>query len=219
MWRVHSQDELVRRGKAVRDQLIAAILSGKLNETQATWAIWAVGHIDKKNNNNEEQWNIEKFADNQWSLNGKANNNYKLNIRIQATRILGETEISAATPKLIKLLSDEEPRIRLAAIGSLDRIGWGNNSDTILEAIAYETDRVTFYSNWQVMRRHLSKEKRYALLKEEQIGLQRMAALSLMEEGDRDLQKRADEILGNAITFSGNPLKKPYSVGKQRAFS
>ena len=207
VWRVHSQDELVRRGKAVRDQLIAAILSGKLNETQATWAIWAVGHIDKKNNNNEEQWNIEKFADNQWSLNGKANNTYKLNIRIQATRILGETEISAATPKLIKLLSDEEPRIRLAAIGSLDRIGWGNNSDTILEAIAYETDRVTFYSNWQVMRRHLSKEKRYALLKEEQIGLQRMAALSLMEEGDRDLQKRADEILGNAITFSGNPLK------------
>ena len=148
MWRVHSQDELVRRGKAVRDQLISAILSGKLNETQATWAIWAVGHIDKKNNNDEEQWNIEKFADNQWSLNGKANNTYKLNIRIQATRILGETEISAATPKLIKLLSDEEPRIRLAAIGSLDRIGWGNNSDTILEAIAYETDRVTFYSNW-----------------------------------------------------------------------
>mgnify|MGYP001160957500 FL=1 len=207
VWRVHSQDELVRRGKAIRDELIAAILSGKLNETQATWAIWAVGHIDRKNNNNEEEWNIEKFADDQWSLKGKTINTYKLNIRVQATRILGETEISTATPKLIKLLSDEEPRIRLAAIGSLDRIGWGNNSDTILDAIAYETDRVTFYSNWQVMRRHLSKEKRYELLKEERIGLRRMAALSLMEEGDRDLQKRADEILGNGITIAGNPLK------------
>ena len=131
VWRVHSQDELVRRGKAIRDELIAAILSGKLNETQATWAIWAVGHIDRKNDNNEEEWNIEKFADDQWSLKGKTINTYKLNIRVQATRILGETEISTAAPKLIKLLSDEEPRIRLAAIGSLDRIGWGNNSDTI----------------------------------------------------------------------------------------
>ena len=91
VWRVHSQDELVRRGKAVRDQLIAAILSGKLNETQATWAIWAVGHIDKKNNNDEEQWNIEKFADNQWI---KENNTYKLNTYSSYTNF-GETEISA----------------------------------------------------------------------------------------------------------------------------
>ena len=106
----------------------------------------------------------------------------------------------------VKLLTDDEPRIRLAAMGSLDRIGWGNHVDAILDAIAYETDRVTFYTNWQVMRRQLPEAKRYDILKEERIGLRRMAALGLMEEGNRELQSKADEILGREIN-NNNPLR------------
>ena len=171
--------------KTTRAELVSSILSGGLNETQATWAIWALGHIDKNNDTSKEQWNITNFADTEWNSKEKNIDEYKLNIRIQATRILGENATSSAIPQLIKLLTDDEPRIRLAAMGSLDRIGWGNHVDAILDAIAYETDRVTFYTNWQVMRRQLPEAKRYDILKEERIGLRRMAALGLMEEESR----------------------------------
>ena len=39
VWRVNAQDELVRRGAAVRKPLIDAIDSGNLTEAQATWSV------------------------------------------------------------------------------------------------------------------------------------------------------------------------------------
>ncbi|MCP4813240.1 MAG: HEAT repeat domain-containing protein, partial [Planctomycetaceae bacterium] len=151
VWRVHAQDELIRRGDEVRNDLLAAIRSGQLSKTQATWAMWAIGHIAKARGQNHEQ--VAQFASGQWHSTKNASRfplaSYRLNVRIQATRILGENGVRAAAPLLIKLLADQEPRIRLAAMGSLDRIGWGNNSATILDVIAYETDRVAYYTSWQ----------------------------------------------------------------------
>lgn len=209
VWRVHAQDELVRRGDLVRKDLLAAIQSGDLNETQATWAIWAAGHIEKALGGDHAH--IVGFASNQWPASGTGNqaraDGYRLNARIQATRILGENLAANAIPTLIKLLANEEPRIRLAAMGSLDRIGWGKSSRAILDAVADETDRVTHYTNWQVMRRQLPENKRRELLKDDRPGIRRMAALGLMEEGDRELQRRADEFLGGNGSSPGNPLK------------
>jgi len=209
VFRVHAQDELIRRGDAVRRDLVVAIQSGTLTETQATWAIWAIGHIDKVGENDNMQ--IQKFA----SMEGLASKDtsdstfkgYKLNIRIQATRILGENEVSAAVPFLIRQLADNEPRIRKAAMGSLDRIGWGKHSEAILDAVALESDRVAYYTNWQVMRRQLPEAKRRQLLEDERIGIRRMAVLGLMEEGDRDLQRREGEFLGGGIAEGGDPSK------------
>ncbi|MBA71359.1 MAG: hypothetical protein CMO73_01660, partial [Verrucomicrobiales bacterium] len=209
VWRVHAQDELVRRGGALRNELLNRIWSGQLSETQATWAIWAIGHIDKARGKGYRD--IEKFASDQWQVTEKATrvppSEYRVNIRIQAARILGENGADASVPLLIKLLTDQEPRIRLAAMGSLDRIGWGNNSTAILDAIAYETDRVAYYTNWQVMRRQLPEKKRRALLNDGRPGLRRMAALGLMEEGDRELQRKADQLLGGAVADNSNFLK------------
>ncbi len=209
VWRVHAQDELIRRGDAVRNDLLETIRSGQLSETQATWAMWAIGHIDKARG--EDNGQIEQFASGQWQATKKGSRfplaSYRLNFRIQATRILGENGENSAAPLLIKLLGDSEPRIRMAAMGSLDCIGWGKHSVAILDAIAYETDRVAYYTNWQVMRRHLPEGKRRELLKDERPGIRRMAALGLMEEGDRDLQRRAGEFLDGAVTDNGNPLK------------
>ena len=212
VWRVHSQDELIRRGPGASNDLLRVIKSGMLTETQATWAMWAMGNIEKsKDRNHEHKSNIEQLASDQWEITKKATDNadrlYKLNIRIQATRIIGENKVTSAAPLLIKLLEDQEPRIRLAAMGSLDLIGWGNKSKAILDAVAYETERVTYYTNWQVMRRQMLKEKRYELLKDERFGIRRMAALGLMEEGDRELQQRADEFLGNALAEGGDLSK------------
>jgi len=209
VFRVHAQDELVRRGDAVRRDLVVAIQSGNLNKTQATWAIWAIGHIDKASGN--EYMQIQNFA----SMEGLALKNasdstfkgYKLNIRIQATRILGENEVSAAVPFLIRQLADKEPRIRTAAMGSLDRIGWGKHSEAILDAVALESDRVAYYTNWQVMRRQIPEAKRRKLIKDGRIGIRRMAVLGLMEEGDRDLQRREGEFLGGGVAEGGDPSK------------
>ena len=212
VWRVHAQDELIRRGHAVSRKLLMAIKSGILDETQATWAMWAIGHIEKNQSGNHDiESSIQKLASDRWQITKKSTNEadklHKLNIRIQATRILGETKITSAAPLLLKLLEDQEPRIRLAAMGSLDLIGWGDNIKAILNAVAYETERVTYYTNWQVMRRQIPKDKRYELLKDERFGIRRMAALSLMEDGDRELQKRADEFLGDALADAGSLSK------------
>jgi len=209
VFRVHAQDELVRRGDTVRRDLVVAIQSGTLTETQATWAIWAIGHIDKVRGN--EYIQIQNFA----SMEGLALKNasdstfkgYKLNIRIQATRILGENEVSAAVPFLIRQLADKEPRIRTAAMGSLDRIGWGKHSEAILDAVALDSDRVAYYTNWQVMRRQLPEAKRRQLVEDGRIGIRRMAVLGLMEEGDRDLQRREGEFLGGGVAEGGDPSK------------
>ncbi|HJM62793.1 MAG: c-type cytochrome [Roseibacillus sp.] len=197
VWRVHAQDELVQRGEKIWQKLVMAIQTGGLTETQATWAIWAIGHIDKTADLGHGQ--METFARGEGlTLKGTidaALERYKLNIRIQATRILGENGAASAAPLLVKLLEDSEPRVRAAAMQSLDRIGWGDHSEAILDAVAYERDRVTYYTSWQVMRRQLPEEQRRKLLADERFGIRRMAALGLMEEGDRDLQRRANEFL------------------------
>ena len=183
VWRVDSQDELVRRSEAVRDDLLKAIQSGGLTETQATWAIWAVGRIDKASAGDHADFgNIAKTGGD-------------LNLRIQATRILGENKVSTSAPLLIGLLADPEPRIRLAAMQSLDLIGWGEHAQEIIAAVANETDRVAVYTNWQVMRRQLPTEERRKLLQDERHGVRYMAAFGLMEEGDRNLQKMAGEYI------------------------
>ena len=66
--------------------------------------------------NHDNESNIQKLASDRWQITKKrtneADNLYRLNIRIQAARILGETKITSAAPLLIKLLEDQEPRIR-----------------------------------------------------------------------------------------------------------
>ncbi|MFT5129667.1 MAG: putative membrane-bound dehydrogenase-like protein, partial [Rhodothermales bacterium] len=185
VWRVNAQDETVRRGAAVRPQLLAAVRSGDLSESQATWSIWALGHIDKPGDH----------AD----LMTIARSHATLNLRLQATRILGENRVADASPLLIGLLDDPDPQVRHAAMQSLGTIGWSEQArPAILNAIADETERVCLYSAWQIMRRQLSAGTRRALLDDPRPGIRRMAAFSLMEEGDRELQKRANDFLEGA---------------------
>lgn len=199
VWRVNAQDELVRRGEAVRPGLIEGLRSCVLTETQETWAIWALGHIARAAGSDHAE------------LRAIATDDPDINLRIQATRILGENGVEEAGPLLVDLLQDAEPRIRTAAMQSLDRVGWGEHSKAIIDAIASETGRIEFYTDWQVMRRQLPEKQRRELLSDERAGIRSMAALGLMEEGDRDLQRRAGEFLegveegfGNSLTISAS---------------
>ncbi|MDE0594659.1 MAG: HEAT repeat domain-containing protein [Roseibacillus sp.] len=171
VWRVDAQDEIIRRGKRVREELLHALDLGKLTESQATWTVWALGRIDAK---------LGIPGDVIALALGERKNT--LNLRVQAARILGETEPKGAISVLIRLLTDREPRVRLAAIQALGRTGWGEQSPSILDALAGETDRLTLYTAWQVLRRQRPAEARKALLKDTRGGIRLMAALSLMEE-------------------------------------
>ncbi|MBT7923453.1 MAG: hypothetical protein HN627_04265, partial [Opitutae bacterium] len=186
VWRVNAQDEFVRRGSEFRNGLLKAIRSGNLSESQATWSIWAVGRIDKTSGT--DLADIKKFA----------RESSILNLRIQATRILGENQATDSRAILVSLLNDSEPRIRTAAMQSLEKVGWGDYRDSILDAVADEKERVTAYVNWQVMRRQLPQAKRGQLLEDPRNGIRLMAGLSLMEEGDRSLQGKVEQWLKNA---------------------
>ena len=186
VWRVNAQDEFVRRGSEFRNGLLKAIRSGNLSESQATWSIWAVGRIDKTSGT--DLADIKKFA----------RESSILNLRIQATRILGENKATDSRAILVSLLDDPEPRIRTAAMQSLEKVGWGDYRDSILDAVADEKERVTAYVNWQVMRRQLPQAKRGQLLEDPRNGIRLMAGLSLMEEGDRSLQGKVEQWLKNA---------------------
>jgi putative membrane-bound dehydrogenase-like protein len=191
VWRVNAQEEMIRRGSKVRRDLLKAIRSGSLSESQATWSIWALGRMDKANGNDHSD------------LRKLAREGADLNARIQATRILGDNKSAKDRPILVSLLEDSEPRIRTAAMQSLAKVGWGTYASSILDAVADEKDRVTTYVNWQVMRRQLPPDERRQLLDDERPGIRLMAGLSLMEEGDRSLQGKVEKWLENPDASGG----------------
>lgn len=199
VWRVHAQDELVRRGVGVRNKLLRAIVSSELNETGETWGLWALGHIDKRAGSDHAD--LKKLA------LGSYESFVSLNAQIQATRILGENQVKESAPVLVTLLDNPKPRLRHAAIQALGNMGWGEHREAILSALADETDRVTAYSAWQIMLRQLPENERRQLLEDPRAGIRRMAALGLMEEGDRGLQARADEFLQGAASGSTSALQ------------
>ncbi|MFT5130558.1 MAG: putative membrane-bound dehydrogenase-like protein, partial [Rhodothermales bacterium] len=171
VWRVNAQDEIVRRGQAVRGALLAAINGGRLNEGQLTWSIWALGRIDAQS----DQSAMLRYASGEFDGGS-------LNLRVQALRILGENNVRAAVPTLIGALGDAQPRIRHAAITALGATGFGEQAVAVLDAVADETDRLTRYTAWQVLRRHLSADARRELLQDHRSGVRYMALLSLAEE-------------------------------------
>jgi putative membrane-bound dehydrogenase-like protein len=169
VWRVDAQEEIIRRGRKVAKQLRSAIESGSLSEMQETWSIWALSRM--------EGVKLSKTVV-AYALGKK---DLSLNLRVQATRILGANKIKDIDA-LVELLSDKEARIRLAAIQSLAQTGFADQEGEIIRLLTQESDSATFYTGWQVLRRLKDVASRKAYLKSENTNLRYMAALSLMEE-------------------------------------
>jgi putative heme-binding domain-containing protein len=95
---------------------------------------------------------------------------------------------------------------------SLDRIGWGDHREAILAAVTDETDRLVRYTTWQVMRRQLPEKERRALLEDERFGMRYLAALGLMQDDDRNLQRRADDFLKDTGKPSAKKAEQPVAT-------
>jgi putative membrane-bound dehydrogenase-like protein len=177
-WRVSAQDELIGRGAKHRLDVIKALESGKLSEGQETWAAWALGRMPG--------WPSDaEYAFGKWSKPGAG---VSLNLRVQSVRIWGESEEIKAFKYVAARLDDKEPRVRFAAALALRNLKEFEREaeQPLLAALSAETDRVTFYAQWQTLRAMRKVEERREYLSDKRGGVRLGTLLSLLEEDALD---------------------------------
>lgn len=211
VWRVNAQDELVRRGPAVREALVKAIGSGKLNRGQQTWALWAIGRAAP------EDRSVDEFLARLAAWDASSAQRVPLNVRIQALRILAHRVRDHAPRDLpasvAATLQDPEPRVRLEAVQAIWQGGQTKSLPALLDRLPDETDRLVFYAGWHALRELAPLAQRKQLLTDKRPAVRLAALLSLLEghelaldqvlafaEGDPD-----SRIQHWAMTWAMNP--------------
>ena len=186
VWRVNAQNELVRRGATIRDELLAMLRAGKHSTMQQTWGIWVFGRSSLDDRVVDEY------------LSGlvsdlTAGQTGKLNLRLQALRILAqrlrEAEHTKPLPDPVTAaLRDPEARIRFEAVQAIWRSRDRTKLDALKELAAAEQDRLTFYAAWQALRGLATLPERKAMLDDQRPGVRFAALMGLM--GDFELTKQ-----------------------------
>jgi putative membrane-bound dehydrogenase-like protein len=176
--RIDAQDELVRRGPQVRDSLVAVLESRRLSRVQETWTAWSLGRIAI------DDITIDQFFGQLLADGSDAP--AALNLRIQAVRILGDRSRRGAVfpgldDALRRSLTDNEPRVRMAAVQALLRAERGNLHGELCSLLESESDVTVFYAGWQALRRLLSTVDLRSLLDDPRGPVQRAALLALLE--------------------------------------
>lgn len=168
--RVAAQEELVRRD--ISGTLLD--LLGKddaLSIRQRTWLAWAAARSGAEGNAVDAF-----FAD---DLGAR----HPLEDRLTAIRLLAFRD--ALPDDFGKLLADSEPRVRFTAAVAI-REGEGaakRFAEAVVNVAAGETDRLSFYAQWNALRDLLPETERRALLTEERPGVRLAALLGLLEDG------------------------------------
>ena len=161
VWRTDAQEELLRRGPAVKADLLRLLETPELPMAQETWALWTLGRMG------------EPLAYNRDS---------PLNRRIQVLRILGE--LTRPLPAAVaEALQDPEPRIRFAAVQAIRQARDARAVGALKDLAATETDRVTYYSAWGGLRDLAGADALRACLKDPREGVRRAALLALADLG------------------------------------
>ncbi len=169
-WRVDAQEELLRRGPAVKEDLLRLLATPGLPLAQETWALWTLGRIDDA-------------ALDEWFAASRA---ASLNRRIQSLRILAHRARTFSRPlagTVAEALRDAEPRIRFAAVQAIWQARAAQCTDALQTLAATETDRITFYSAWGALRDLSGVDALRAMLKDSRDGVRRAAFLALADLG------------------------------------
>jgi putative membrane-bound dehydrogenase-like protein len=156
VWRCDAQEELVRRGAAVKGDLLAALAGSRLSEAEETWTAWTLGRIAPEDESIESYF-TEKLG------NEKAG----LNLRLQALRILAHRIRNYGQAKTLpavvdKILANPEPRLRFEAVQAIEQAHQRQDIPALTALLARETDRVTFYATWQALRELAGAETLHA---------------------------------------------------------
>ena len=208
-WRADAAAELVRRGAAIRRDLMAFVATPNLPTAQETWALWALGRIAP------DDAGLDTWF-------GSAGAKLSLNARIQSLRIvahrLRESKRTTALPPFVAdALGDAEPRVRFAALQAIGQARRADLLDAVCAAAATETERLAFYAAWHALREIATPAMLREKLRDPRGGVRRAALLALLdrglldEPGVRGLVSDADAgTAGLAALWlarlSGNPL-------------
>lgn len=188
--RIGVQEELLRRlaGDEAENAFVGYDLRGD-DVSRQTWTLWTIGRSHLAGKSVDDRFG--QIAGDQ---------SQPLNARIQALRILGHrirtsTKWRELPDKAQRLVGDEEPRIRLAAMLAIRRATQKQAVGVLVSSLATEQDRVVFYAGWQTLRELASRDERRRLLSDKRPQVRRAALLSLAE--DRDLE---DEEAGRLLS-------------------
>ena len=173
VWSVDAQDELVRRGAAIRDELTALLRQGGLSQAQETWALWALGRM-APNDRTIDDW----FAGTGATLSPNARIQA---IRIAAHRIREQRRTDTLPAQVVTALQDPEPRVRFAAVQAIAQARQHHLVPQICNLLSQEKDGVIQYAAWQALRQIASPGELGALLKDERGAVRRGALLALLE--------------------------------------
>jgi putative membrane-bound dehydrogenase-like protein len=209
VWSIDAQDELVRRGGATKDELMALLRRGGLTQARETWALWALGRIEPANRS-IDAWFDETGRTLSLNANIQA-------IRIAAHRIREHRPTDQLPSYVMAALKSSEPRLRFAAVQAIAQARQRQLVPQICALAATETDRVTQYAAWQALRTIAAPDALRALLKDERGAVRRAALLALLESRAlepaevkplvQDRDPGTSEIAANWVAKSdGNPL-------------
>ena len=173
MWSIDAQDELVRRGAAIKDELTALLRQGGLSQAQETWALWALGRIAPMDRT-IDAW----FAGTGATLSPNARIQA---IRIAAHRIREQRRNESLPASVVTALQDSDARMRFAAVQAVAQARQHQLVPQICRLLTQEKDRVIHYAAWQALREIASPDELRALLKDERGAVRRGALLALLE--------------------------------------
>jgi len=176
VWRIDAADELVRRGGAVKADLIASLRGGKLSTMQETWTAWTLGRMLPGDAA------IEEYFTSLLDPGSAAS----LNLRIQAARILAfrvrqQQKVKTLPAAVGKLLQSDEPRLRFAAVDAIVQARQKSLVTAMVDMLEKESDRVTYYAAWQGLREMLPVAELKILLADKRAGVRKAALLALLE--------------------------------------
>jgi putative membrane-bound dehydrogenase-like protein len=208
-WRADAAAELVRRGSAVRAELVALATQPDLPVAQETWALWTLGRIAPEDSD-LDTW----FATTAAKLS--------LNARIQSLRIvahrLRESKRTTALPPFVgAALAHAEPRVRFAALQAIGQARRAEMLDAVCAAAATETERLSFYAAWHALLEIAPPDVLREKLSDSRGGVRRAALLALLDRGQLD-EPALRSLVGDAdagtaglaglwlARLNGNPL-------------
>jgi putative membrane-bound dehydrogenase-like protein len=174
-WRADASAELVRRGSAIRRDLMALVATPNLPTAQETWVLWTLGRIA-----------LEDAGLDTWF--GSAGAKLSLNARIQSLRIvahrLRESKRTTALPQFVAdALGDAEPRVRFAALQAIGQARRADLLDAVCAAAATETERLAFYAAWHALLEIATPAMLREKLRDPRGGVRRAALLALLDRG------------------------------------
>jgi putative membrane-bound dehydrogenase-like protein len=173
VWSVDAQDELVRRGLAIREELMALLRQGELSQSQETWALWTLGRIAPADRT-IDTW----FAGTGATLSPNARIQA---IRIAAHRIREQRRTDKLPTSVVSALQDPDARVRFAAVQAVAQARQRALAPQICSLLTQEKDRVVYYAAWQALRGIALPDELRTLLKDDRDGVRRGALLALLE--------------------------------------